>query len=544
MHLDSIAIAFFSGGEHSRQYRFAEQWSLSSDVAVFIQQLKQIVNDTKCDWLLVWDLEEELPSSELLNNLVQNKVDVWHAGMKKGLSGLPDVMNYVDPTWMYNKDAGNEVEHSSFRLSIKACLIRISVLRTLVQHLEVYSSVEATGLALGYAMFKSGCIMRYHPQLVATVKQPVVLNIKDEWTFARQFYTQKWHAWILLNRRGLANNLRAYLSTSNIGYKELKPVIHRSDTDVSTIDTAYKTVSILAPTLNRYPYLVNELKQLSVQTILPHEVLITDQTNIEERKTLSITEYPKLNIQHYPQQEKGQCIAWNKLLTEATGEYVLFFGDDADHITPDFIEKLLHTAQKFNADMVASNVIEIGTPEQPINPHYYVSDTFPITLIRKDVLDKTGYMDMFFNKNIRADQDLAMRCHLYGTLMIFNPSATIHHHRAPVGGLRAHKARVVTNFMAKNSITKFVVPTSSELYLVKKYFTNKQFKNFVRIKYFNQLMVNGSIFRKIAKLFVFAFKYPAISKQYHKNLQAAEKALTELKTQTQQVHTYEGAASN
>ena len=538
MYPDNIAVAIFTDnisiGSNSH-------FIVSNDVAKCIEELKHIVANAKTEWLLLWDDLVQLPSADLLQKLTSTKIDVWHAGIKMGLSGLPDVMNYVDPTWMYNKDAESKVEHSSFRLSIKACLIRVNVLCMFIQHLESYSSIEATGLALGYAMFKSGCIMRYHPQLITSEKQHVIFSIKDEWTFARQFYTSKWHAWILLNRSGFASNLSAYLSTSNISYKKLKPVVHHSDT--LTTDTLYKSVSILAPTLKRYPYLISELKQLSVQTILPHEVLITDQTDIEERQTLPIADYSKLNIQYYPQEEKGQCLAWNKLLTEATGEYVLFFGDDADHITPDFIEKLLHTAQEFNADMVASNVIEIGTPEQPVHPYYYVSDTFPITLIRKDILDKTGYMDMFFNKNIRADQDLAMRCHLQGTLMIFNPSATIHHHRAPVGGLRAHKARVITNFMAKNSITKFVVPTSSELYLVMKYFNAKQVRSFVRIKYFNQLMVNGSIFRKIAKLFVFAFKYPSINKQYRKNLQAAEQALAQLKASTQP-YIYEGAASN
>jgi glycosyltransferase involved in cell wall biosynthesis len=538
MYPDNIALAIFTD---NTSISSNSDFTLSNDTSKCFEQLKDLAENTKAEWLLFWDDSIQLPSVDLLQQLTSTKVDIWHAGLKMGLSGLPDVMIYVDPTWMYNKDAGSEVEHSSFRLSIKACLIRVNVLRMFIHHLEIYSSVEATGLALGYAMFKSGCIMRYHPQLIASEKQPVILSIKDEWTFARQFYTSKWHSWILLNRPEFVNNLNGYLRTSNISYKKLKPVVHRSDT--LTTDTLYKTVSILAPTLKRYPYLISELKQLSVQTILPHEVLITDQTDIEERQILPIEDYPNLNIQYYPQEEKGQCLAWNKLLTEATGEYVLFFGDDADHITPDFIEKLLHTAQEFNADMVASNVIEIGTPEQPVHPYYYVSDTFPITLIRKDVLDKTGYMDMFFNKNIRADQDLAMRCHLQGTLMIFNPSATIHHHRAPVGGLRAHKARVVTNFMAKNSITKFVVPTSSELYLVMKYFNTQQFKSFVRIKYFNQLMVNGSIFRKIAKLFVFAFKYPSINKQYRKNLQAAEQALAQLKATTQ-LHIHESAASN
>lgn len=538
----NIALLLFSDVVVERNENFAEQWHVQQNVSKCIDELKHILNSTNCEWLLLWDDTAELPPAVLLAQLTTGKVDVWHAGLKMGVAGLPKTIDYVNPTWMYNKDADINVIHSSFRLSIKASLIRTSVLKQLIHLAGNYSCIDAMGLALGYAMIKSGCIMRYHPGLLNTARQPVLFTLKDEWIFARQFYSIKWHIWILMNSKGLTKNLVAYFQTSGVKYQSTKPCIHQSDGAVK--DVAYKTVSVLAPTLKRYPYLVNELKQLSVQTILPQQVLITDQTDIEERESLPIENYPQLHIQYFPQEEKGQCLAWNKLLSESTGEYVLFLGDDADHITPDFIEKLLGTAQNMNADMVASNVIEIGTPEQPIVPYYYMSNTFPITLIRKDILDKTGYMDMFFNRNIRADQDLMMRCHLQGSLMIYNPSATVHHHRASVGGLRTHKARVITNYMARNSVSKFVVPTSSELYLVKKYFNEQQFKSFVRIKYFNQLMVKGSILRKVAKLIVFIAKYPSINKQYHNNLQSANEALAQLKIANTVMNRYESVAGN
>ncbi|RYE26058.1 MAG: glycosyltransferase [Sphingobacteriales bacterium] len=541
MQQASIALVTFGDGLLSCEHNFAEQWQLSNNVHQCIDELKRILNSTQCEWLLFWDAQSKLPPEDLFYRLTNSPIDVWHAGIKMGMAGLPKTIDYINPTWMYNKDAAADVEHSSFRLSMRASLIRVEALRLCIEYVEEYSSVDAMGVAFGYAMFKSGCIMRYHPELIAQQKDPIRFTKKDEWIFARQFLTPKWHAWLLYSK-GFLSNIKTYLSTASIGYRSLKPRVHRSD--VAIQDVQYKSISVLAPTLKRYPYLVNELKQLSVQTILSHEVLITDQTEEAERELLPLADYPQLNIQYFPQQEKGQCLAWNKLLSEATGEYVLFLGDDADHITPHFLEKLLGTAQRMNADMVASNVIEIGTPDQPINPYYLISSTFPITLIKKEILNKTGYMDMFFNRNIRADQDLSMRCHLQGTLMIFDPSATIHHHRASVGGLRVHKARAVTNFMAKNSISKFVVPTSSELYLAKKYFNEQQFRNFVRIKYVNQLLVNGSVFRKMLKLIVFGFKYPAISKLYNRNLHAAEEAFTQLMKTNPDVRRYEGIAGN
>jgi glycosyltransferase involved in cell wall biosynthesis len=327
--------------------------------------------------------------------------------------------------------------------------------------------------------------------------------------------------------RGLLTNTRYFLQ-SNVKHQSVHPKVHPSE-DVTTAQAT--SVSVLAPTLYRYSYLYAELAQLSKQTILPLEVLVTDQTEAKDRIPIDESKYPSLTIRYFPQDTKGQCVAWNKLLEEAKGEYVLFLGDDADKIEAGFIEKLLATLKRFDCDMVASNVIEFDTPDKKLPEYYYLTDTFPISIIKKSILIKTGFMDMFFNRNIRADHDLAMRCHLEGALMIFDPSAVIFHHRAPTGGLRAHKARVVTNSMAKKSVTKFVSPTSSEIYLAKKYYNLQQVKNYIKIKYLNQLFINGNIFKKIARLAVFVFKIPSLYKQYRVSERLADIALEEYKAQ-------------
>jgi hypothetical protein len=132
---------------------------------------------------------------------------------------------------------------------------------------------------------------------------------------------------------------------------------------------------------------------------------------------------------------------------------------------------------------------------------------------------------MFFNKNIRADHDLAMRCHLRGAIMMFDSSAIILHHRAPSGGLRTHNARVITNHMAKRSITRIAVPTSSEIYLAKKYYTQQQYKSYIRIKYLNQLLITGGFFRRLLRGLVFTYKLPLLTRSYKENKASAERAL-------------------
>lgn len=519
-----IALLYFSNT--SVKWTFGAAIQLQRTVEAVQAGLQELLKKGEHDWVLLWDYEIDEPDIGLIKRLIQRPVDVWHAGLKMGLGALPDVLNYVHPTWMYTKNADSDVEHTSFRFSIRSGLMRLDALRSTGLIKGQYLSLDMYGIALGYSLLKSGAIIRYSPELRSVNIPPAQVSYQDEWIFARQFFPTKWQRWILLNRPSFTSNLLQWLNTRSSKAVNIAPVIHSSFGKLNTV--SYETVSVLAPTLNRYSYLLNELDQLSRQTILPIEVLITDQTNEAERIDLDFSKYPNLVIRYFPQNEKGQCIAWNKLLEEAKGDYVLFLGDDADDIKPDFIEKLLSTRQKFDCDMVASNVVEIGTPEKPIHPYHFVSDTFPITLIKKSVVEKAGFMDMFFNRNIRADHDLAMRCHLNGALMVFDSSAVILHHRAPSGGLRTHNARVITNHIAKNSITKIAVPTSSEIYLAKKYYSPLQYKSYIRIKYLNQLLINGGVFRKLLRGLVFIYKFSELVKSYKENHYSAQRALAEL----------------
>ncbi|MBW7912619.1 MAG: glycosyltransferase [Taibaiella sp.] len=509
-------LVYFS---HSRDVNWPYGNTYQSELSVqgLHNTLSKLVSETTAEWIVFWDYTLGEPDTGLIQQLITQPVGVFHAGLRLGTHGLPDVLNYVHPTWMYNADGGNEITHSNFRMSFRACIIRTEVLKKIGLPSTHYSSLEMVAVAYGYNVLKQGGIIRYHSGLLqkdATDK--VAVSLKDEWVFARQFFTKKWLRWILFNKPGFIANLSAWQKTKSVKYVNAKPTLHPSLATNTPVQ--HKTVSVLAPTLDRYPYLEEELRELNEQTILPHEVLITDQTDENRRQQLEFSKYPNITVRYFPQNEKGQCLAWNKLIEEATGEYIFFFGDDAYDIKPQLIEKMLQTMQRYDADMVASNVREKGIVYGAANYHYYMSDTFPITLIKKSVVMEAGKMDMFFNRNVKADHDLAMRCHLNGALMIYDPSAEIGHHRAPSGGLRAHNARVITNFMTKNTITKVLNPGPSEIFIAKKYYSEKQLVSHVRIKYMNQLIINGNILKKIARLLFLLYKIPALRKAYKANM--------------------------
>jgi len=514
-----IDLILINADQQTVNWQYGKVYTCAYAVDDVRQSILTVARESEAEWILFWDANLGEINEALISELAQANIDVWHAGLRLGTVGLPDALNYINPAWIYNKDASPDVDSSSFRMSLKASIIRLSVLKEVLPVVNPsYTSVDMMGLCMGYAIIRKGGMMRYYHGLIKQQSPKLQLTERDEWVFIKQFFPAKWQWWVVLNKKGILKNISNKNSVKNVAYSSLKPCLHSSAIKYPAMP---KTVSVLAPTLDRYSYLQNELDQLSVQTILPFEVLVTDQTDEARRQTIDCNQYQKINLRWYPQSEKGQCIAWNKLIEEAKGEYLLFLGDDADNITPDFIEKLLGTAQYYDADMVASNVVELGLPPKPLNPFFYMSDTFPITLIKRDVVVKAGGMDMFFNRNIRADYDLALRCHQNGAFMVFDSSALIDHHRAPVGGLRTYKARSVTNRTSKSSLTKFAEPTSSELFLLKKYFGATHFTNYVRIKYFDQLMVNGGMLRKLARLLVFIAKLPEMRKRYKANLVAA-----------------------
>ncbi len=522
-------LVYFSEHAANVQWQYGESHSSELTVRKLHEIVGEAIATTDAEWIVFWDYALGNLDTELIRQLAAMPVDIFHGGLRLGTRGLPDVLNYVHPTWMYNADGDIETTHSNFRMSFRACLIRTEVLKKAGLFSTDYNTLEMAGIAYGYNVLKQGGIVRYHAGLLSKdVAESIQIPLKDEWVFARQFFTKKWLRWILFNKPGFYENLKAWRSTENIKPIPALPALHSSAKTNTPVQHA--TVSVLAPTLDRYPYLEEELRELNEQTILPHEVLITDQTDRERRQLIDFSKYPNLTIRYFPQDEKGQCLAWNKLIDEATGEYIFFFGDDAYDIKPGLIEKMFQTMQRFDADMVASNVREKGIVYGEPNYHYYMSDTFPITLIKKSVVEQAGKMDMFFNRNVKADHDLAMRCHLNGALMIFDPSAEIGHHRAPSGGLRAHNARVVTNFMTKNTVTKVLNPGPSEIFIAKKYYSEKQLKSHVRIKYMNQLIINGNILKKIARLLFLLYKIPALRKSYKHNLAIANEELAKRRT--------------
>ncbi len=488
----------------------------------FVENIKK---ETKSDYILFWDAKKPIPEVAQLCQLCIKNYDVFHGSYWNTENMEPRFLDYVNPIWIYNLQAPSDKIFTSFRCTSKNVLIKTDIFKHNFTLNRAYESINFQFLDFGYRVLKEGGIIRYSP--VLNPENEIIdktFSSNDNLFFVRKYHGKKWSIYAkirgLINKDGISikHFFKKYKTDNNTSYKPIEIE------NKNVIAPEKTTISVLAPTLDRYWYIQNTINQLQNQTLQPLEILITDQTDLDRRQKIT-TENLEVPVRYFIQEDKGQVIAWNKLISEAKGDYLLFLGDDADNIYPNFCSDLLSSLLNKDSDMMAARVVEKGIVYYNTPKGIKISDTFPITLIKKKVILEAGCFNPFFNKGIRADNDLAIRCHLQGALMLINNDIEIFHHRAPVGGLRFHNQRKVTFHMAQNNITDYVIPTETEYYIAYKYFTKRQVKEYLVRGKINLFTVKGNFFKKAIKVPYILYIFLSIKKKKKINRKKALETL-------------------
>ena len=493
-----------------------QEWSLGDVVLSGVSPseahclLKKHLLNTNADAILFWDPIFPLPPRGLMEHLLTSAADVWHAGLRMGLSGKPEMLNYVNPTWMLNRDPDPNKAATSWRLSLRACLFRTEVLRQIGTLEPGFETLEGAGLELGYRCIRAGVFIRYIPELLPVdfAQEKVIIPLADQLRFIQLGFGGKWAKWTKF--RTVLANPRAYFSTAHVqkiaqgadtADREVKP--YRRSLPTQGIIPSGK-VSVLIPTIRRYPYLRTLLDQLRNQTVPPYEIIVVDQTPQSERDADLPKDFSDLPVRWHYLDKPGQCSSRNMGLRYAQGDYVLFVDDD-DEVSSDLIEKHLRNLNVYKCSISSGAALEPDQKELPADFRFLrLSNVFPTnnTMIRKDVLRKTGLFDLAYDHGQRADHDLGMRLYLAGELMVLDPSICLLHHHAPMGGLREHKARIHTYARSRTSVWHFNLLTVSDLYLAKRYFTSLQVRESRIINLLGTFSIHGSKLCKILKTLV------------------------------------------
>jgi glycosyltransferase involved in cell wall biosynthesis len=451
------------------------------------------------------------------------------------MGGLPGILDFLSPGWMLSCDPPADIEATSWRLSLSACLVRMDALRKLGGPRPEFKTLEAAALEMGHRWIRRGALMRHVPALIgpqssAFSVQPPALPFEDELRFACYRYGPKWAAWsafraVVTRYTHLSSAIRSWRAVMS-GPRPSEPPPLRS---IGVQSSGFKVqgsrfdsqppgsigsqppplrlqspVSVLIPTVDRYPFLRTLLGQLRQQTVRPLEIIIVDQTAPGLREGKLTEEFRDLPLKVIFQDQPGQCTSRNAGLQMARGDYILFIDDD-DEVPPNLIELHLETLKQFQADVSSGVADEVGAGPLPADFRLLrASDVFPTnnTMICRDILRRSGLFDLAYNHRPRADGDLGMRIYLAGALMVLDPAISVLHHHAPSGGLRKHKARTVTYAMSRKQVFRRALAGVSEIYLSQRYFPDTHLREMLWQSVLGTFSLRGNMARRMAKVLV------------------------------------------
>lgn len=445
-----------------------------------------------------------IPDGDLIESLLAGPGDAWHAGLSLGLDGQPAALDSVAAQWMLNAPADPALESTSWRVSLHALLVRREVLEQLGTLDPRVTSLTGAGLEAGLRWIRGGALVRNVPALATDYTLPLeVCPPDDAIGMIATHYGRRWATWAL--GRGILDR--------SIAVRDL-PRLARLGRSRPMLDLAFfdrpvgagaldRTVSVIVPTVDRYPYLDVLLQQLRAQTVPVHEVLVADQTPFDRRRRDLETIEPALPVTVLGLDRIGQSTARNAAIEHATGEIIMFLDDD-DEIPADLVEQHLRLLSD-GIDAICGAVDDATAgPPPPGFRHRQASAVFPTnhSTVRRTALARSGIFDPVFDHGPRADHDVGMRLHLAGCVLIYDPSVSVYHHHASTGGLRTHGARKTTRASARRSLTERNLPSTTECYIGLRYYRERQRREARAIRVLSALSGDGTRSRRLARAMV------------------------------------------
>ena len=458
--------------QHGDVVRLDASWRTAS------AQLDRWATSSTADYGVLWRAAEA-PSFAVLRALVATGLDVAHAGLSKGLDKmLPDLRMVVTDWSMINAPA--HTASSSWRVGLDACLLRRSVWPQLGGLDAAYQTSTGAGLDWGRRCLAAGVLIEHRPELVGGRAEPVAeaATADDLYTYLLRHYGRKWARYVAV-RRGLRTGIqerRLLQAAIERVSATPAPATQHAWRRPQSADAAVRAadVSVIIPTLGRYPYLPGALDSLRRQTVRPREVVVVDQNHPEDRQPAVYEGYDDLNLRVIWQDERGQSLARNTALADVKGHYVFMFDDDSI-AHDDLIEQHLRAVLDGRFDV--STGVAFPPPPTPyeLPPAFEkprIAQTFDSgnSLMRTALAYEMGGFDRNFDLGPGTDVDLGTRMYLAGKRIAHTPSAVRIHFKAPTGGLRVHGAKKYNT--DASLLAPFPPPTQS--YYATRYLDGRQ----------------------------------------------------------------------
>lgn len=333
-----------------------------------------------------------------------------------------------------------------------------------------YNSIIARTYDLSYQAIEKGYVGE-----VKRIEFIEEIPIVDEYRFTKKYFSAFWYYYIFIIRLFTLNNpfeeingfIKSFKVSRSLISKNALTYSEWNSFDSKSLKTHPK-VSVIIPTLNRYKYLKDVLKDLENQAYQNFDVIIIDQSEPFKKK---FYDNFNLDIKLIHQKEKALWLARNKAIEFSDADYLLLFDDDS-RVDINWISNHLKCLDFFDADISSGVSISTVGARVPDNYSFFKYseqlDTGNV-LIKRDVFKAIGLFDRQYEKQRMGDGEYGLRAYLYGFVNISNPYSKRLHLKVDSGGLRQMGSW--DGFRPKKWFSPRPIP--SVLYQFRKYYGNK-----------------------------------------------------------------------
>ena len=344
---------------------------------------------------------------------------------------------YLQPAWKFNVMPKGET-FSSFHFHPELLPLQDDLL---ILPDENFTTEAARNLDIGFQAWNRGAMTWADKETVQhlSTQKP---SLHDEYAFTFKYGGKHWAAYSLFRRLISLHNpikeVQAFKGASHIkkinrsGEPLLRLEYHLFQ---SPLLKEAPFVSVIIPTLNRYPYLKDVLLDLEKQLYKNFEVIVIDQSQPFDE---DFYKQFNLKLQVVHQNEKLLWTARNNAVKMSTADYLLFFDDDS-RVDPDWITQHLKALDYFSADISAGVSLAVIGAKVPESYNFFRwADQFDSgnAMVKREVFKKIGLFDLHFNKQSMGDGEFGIRAYLHGLKSVSNPYAKRIHLKVAAGGLR------------------------------------------------------------------------------------------------------------
>ncbi|QIE60635.1 glycosyltransferase family 2 protein [Rasiella rasia] len=332
-----------------------------------------------------------------------------------------------------------------------------------------YSSKMATAYDLSFQ-----AVLKGYTGDAPTYRAVERLPVKDEYRFLRKNFHPIWVLYVLLLRVCSFHNpfteLGGFLRTRKVRRVPYTATPLKNDSWENfnaSLTAQNPLVTVVIPTLNRYKYLAQVLRDFEVQSYTNFEIVVVDQSQPFNPDFYAPF---KLHINVVRQEEPALWLARNTAIEQAKGEIIALSEDDV-RIPKYWIETHLKCLDYFQADISAGVFFPEGEKIPQNRSFFSIASQFATgnAMLYKDVFRKVKLFDRQFEKQRMGDGEFGLRCYLQSLKSISNPLAYCEDIKAEVGGLRQMGSWDA--FRTKKLFAPRPIP--SVLYLYRRYYGNR-----------------------------------------------------------------------